>query len=134
MIGDRARTHFAFWRRDDGAVTVESILWIFFFMCFFALMVDASLVFHHKTGISRVVHDANRAYSLGRFESEADTRQWVETMLEDISDDIVVTTNLNDEVITTVVTVPAADLMATGLIGTFSDITVTVASSQFKEV
>lgn len=65
----------------SGAATVEAVLWMPVFIALFALLADTALLFGARAQTQRVAQDANRALSVGRFMSTADTGDLVRARL-----------------------------------------------------
>lgn len=118
---------------EDGSATVEVVIWLPFIMALFTLMVDASVMFHNHSSVTRMVQDANRAYAVGRYETEVETQTELSARLADLSGDADVQTTLSNGVINTVVTVPAADLDVIGVFPGMSDFLFTIRAQHFQE-
>lgn len=107
-----------FSRREDGSPSVETVLWLPFFMVVFGFIVDASMIFFGQAKMLRVVQDANRYLSVGRLEDPAATAAYVQTTLADIGVPVTVTSGEGDPgVITTYATTTVNQLE---ILGTFS--------------
>ena len=111
---ERARR---FLKREDGSATVEAVLWFPFFIAMFTLVVDASMIFHNQTYVTRVIQDGNRAMSTGYLDSTSDTETFIANRLAGLSESARVATSLRDGVIHTEVSVPAGDLDVIGWFG-----------------
>ena len=61
-----------FIRHDNGGVTIEAVLWMPVFVALLCLVADASLIFGRQAEVLRVVQDANRAMSVGKFGTDGD--------------------------------------------------------------
>ena len=110
-----------FLRRDNGAATIEVILWLPFFLALFSLMVDISMIFNNQSRIMRIIQDGNRNYSIRRLNTNAETETYVENRIAPISSNAsAVTTNVAG-LITTTVTVPLADLDLLGIAYVFNN-------------
>jgi Flp pilus assembly protein TadG len=103
-----------FLRREDGGATVEAVIWlpIFFFVLF--LMVDTALIFVGQSEALRVVQDANRNMSIGRFRTVEETEAYVERQLARLSPSVTAVSVVNAGIVTTTVTMPAGDLQMSG--------------------
>ncbi|MBC7141878.1 MAG: pilus assembly protein, partial [Rhodobacteraceae bacterium] len=66
-----------FSRCDDGAATVEAVLWLPLYVMLIALLADVSMMFHGQSRLLRIAQDANRNMSIGRLVSTADTEDFV---------------------------------------------------------
>ena len=99
-------------------MTVETVLWLPFFILFMFGIGELGLVFHGQARVLEIAQDTNRAVSVGRFATTTAAEDWAEAALSPYSDEIVATTTVDKGVITTVVTISAGDLA--GNIGIFS--------------
>lgn len=123
-----------FSKDEEGSVTVEAVLWLPVFVGFFALIADASLVFHSQAQMYRLLQDANRAYSIGRITSEEDTEDAILTEARRWSDNVVVDTRRGDDgVITSVMVIPAQDLDAVGFFGVLGRLNLTISAQHWDE-
>ena len=104
-----------FLRREDGAATVEAVIWLPVFLLVLFLMVDVALVFVGQSEALRVVQDANRNMSIGRFRTAAETEAYVEARLAGLSAGVEAVSVVNAGIVTTTVTLPARDLQMSGL-------------------
>lgn len=113
-------------RREDGAVTVEVVLWLPILVFLLALMADASLIFGTKAQILRIVQDANRATSIGRFRTTAETVTYIRTNLGGFAANATVTSVVTSGVVSSTVTIPSEDLTATGFFSGMANFNVTI--------
>mgnify|MGYP006945905477 CR=1 FL=1 len=82
----------------------------------------------------RVVQDANRALSLGRFDTELEVEAYILARLNHMDANFVVNTTISGGVITTQVSAPATDLMPLNLMtSAFNSIDVSVFAQQLVE-
>lgn len=119
-------------RREEGAATVEAVLWIPFFFFLLILILDASMIFHNQTTITRILQDANRNLSVGRFDTEAETESFVLTKVGKLSPSATANTNITAGLISTTVSVPMADLTLLGSTS-FASGNITVVASHLLE-
>lgn len=124
----------SFQRSERGNATIETVLWMPFFVALFTLIVDGALIFNHHSNVLRIVHDANRALSVGRYESGAEAEDMIKANTAHISSNLTVSTTVVDGIIATVVQVPAADLDMTGLFSGISNATLTVNAQHYLEM
>jgi len=122
-----------FLRREDGTVTVEAVIWLPVFIAIFAMIVDVTMIMSGQAQALRVVQDANRLVSVGVFKSEEETRTFIKTRLSGISNNIDVQSRVAEGIITTNITMPSRDLVASGLINAFANITVRVGAQHRAE-
>ncbi|WP_095596769.1 TadE/TadG family type IV pilus assembly protein [Actibacterium pelagium] len=59
----------SFLRSEDGAVTVESILWVLFFFTVFVSILDICVYFTKHGWAIRALHQENRKYIVGEYTS-----------------------------------------------------------------
>ena len=125
----------AFLCNDEGAVTVEGVLWLPVYAFFLTLIVDTSLMFNGQAQAQRAIQDLNRLASSGFFVSEEEVEERGAAVLSHLSANAVVeaTIDTTTGVISTVATLPAADIMAVGLISKFTRLSVTVSAQHVIE-
>lgn len=122
-----------FRKDEDGVATVESLLWMPLFFLLFILITDASFLFYGKAQALRIIQDGNRAYSVQRFDSDAEARAYIETRIWKFAPNAVVETTVTNGIIQTSARLKASDLMAVGTIPTFAATEISVVSQQFME-
>ena len=124
-----------FTSNEDGSATVESVLWIPFFFVIFALIADVSLMFNAQANLTRLVQDANRAYSIGLLESDAQTEAYVLARVGPGKDDenTTVDTTVTNGVINTTVSVAAGHYMSIGLFDALTNVDIVVTSQHMME-
>ena len=122
-----------FLRREDGTVTVEAVIWLPIFIGIFAMIVDVTMIMSGQAQALRVVQDANRLVSVGLIKSEEDTRTFIQTSLKGISNNIDVQSRVADGIITTNITMPSRDLVASGMLNVFANIPVRVGAQHRAE-
>ena len=97
-------------RREDGSATVETVLWLPLFFAAFGLMTDAAMVFNGHSRVTRILQDANRNLSVGRFVDEDETETYILAALNALAPNATASTTVTAGVATSVVQVPATDL------------------------
>ena len=122
-----------FFRDDSGGLTVESVLWLPLYGAFFALIADVSLILNGKSQAQRVIHDVNRLASSGYMVEISDIEDRARASLAHISGQATVTTTMENNIVTTIATLPASDMQAVGLISAFADLTVSVVAFHVVE-
>ena len=126
----------AFRRDQDGSATIEGVLWMPVFILIFGLIADASLLFHAQAQLTRIVQDANRAYSVGRLDSEIETQNFIRARLGAVALDAntSVTTTVNGAgIIQTIVNVPAYEYAAVGFFTALTTFSLTISSQHVME-
>jgi Flp pilus assembly protein TadG len=125
----------AFFRSDEGAVTVEGVLWVPIYGFFFALIADTSLMLNGQAQAQRAIQDLNRLASSGFYVTETEVEVRGKAVLSRLSANATVdaTIDATNGTISTVAVLPAGDLMAIGLITKFSAIQVTVTAQHSIE-
>lgn len=119
--------------REDGAATVEVVLWLPVMALLFALVADTAMIFGAQAQVVRVVQDGNRALSTGRMREAAEAQAQIKAQIAAISPGAVVTTTNVDGLISTTVAMPVTDLTATGLVDAFANFSVRVRAQHLSE-
>lgn len=135
-----------FLRENDGAITVEAVLWVPVYLVFFALITDVSMMFHGYSKALRIAQDTNRHASTGFLKSAQDTATQEETKLEALAKanldlfaptatvtTILDTADTTPHVITNI-SIPSSDLQVIGLFSVFANINIQVSSVHLLEV
>jgi len=120
---------------ETGAATIEAVLWVPFFVIVFSLIADASLLFNAQTMLTRVVQDANRAYSVGLLKSEAETESYILARVgaAEGDPDTTCVTTYSYGIIRTKLVVPAGHYLAVGFFDALTRLKLTVTSEQVME-
>lgn len=134
MSAQPARKPWSFWKREDGSATVESVMWLPFFIGFFCLVADVSLIFYKHTVAIRVIQDTNRSLSVGRLADEQAAEAFAAGIIHQMSPSATVDTTIDNGVIRTQVMMPANELDAIGWFDVLRNMDVFVFSQQLKEV
>ena len=113
-------------RREDGSVTVEIVIWLPVLIFMLALMADASLIFGTKAQVLRIVQDANRAASIGRFRTTQETVKYIRDNLGVYANDATVTSVFRSGVVSSTVVIPTKALTATGFFSGMANFNVTI--------
>ncbi|MFN3937540.1 MAG: TadE/TadG family type IV pilus assembly protein [Gemmobacter sp.] len=121
-------------RREDGGATVEAVLWMPLLMFVLALVADAAMIYSSQSQALRIVQDANRSMSIGRFRTTTEAQGFIRDRLATISPNAEIVTRVIDGVIITSVTMPASDLSVTRLVPAFADISISVTAQHVAEV
>ena len=122
-----------FLRAEQGAATIEFVIWVPVFALLLGLVADAALIYGGQARILRVVQDGNRAMSIGRVTDTNTLESQIATQLRPLSPRAVVSTTVAGGVINSSVTVPLSDLTATGLVAAFDGLTMTVSAQHMAE-
>ncbi|MCA0271567.1 MAG: pilus assembly protein [Proteobacteria bacterium] len=122
-----------FARKEDGAATVEAVLWLPFFLMLFGLLADVSMIFYNQSRLLRIVQDANRNMSVGRLVDSEATIEFVEAQGLSVSPNITSTSSVTAGLITTTATVPIEDLDLFGVAGVFRNVNMTVRAEHLME-
>ena len=123
-----------FRKSEDGSSTIETVLWMPFFVALFSLIVDGTLIFNNHSNVLRVVHDANRALSVGRLTSGAEAEKMILAGAAHISANMKVSTQVSNGVIYTVAKVPVGDLDMTGIFSGIASSVITINAQHFLEL
>lgn len=122
-----------FVRNEDGAATVEAVVWLPFFFALFGLLTDVSMVFYNQSRLLRIVQDANRNMSVGRLTDIQATEDFIKAASANVSSHVSATTSVTAGLITTTVTVPLSDLDLFGVGGVFRNVNMTVRAEHLME-
>ena len=119
---------------EDGSASVEGVLWVPIFFVIFGLMVDASLIFNGQSHVLRVVQDANRHMSIGRFDDDVDVESYITSRLgaQGIQPKSVDTQSTNAAVVT-LVTVRADQFQMLGLFSSLLNLEIDVSHAHVRE-
>ena len=123
-----------FYHDEEGSFTIESVVWMPIFAILIAVIMNVSMVFFGESHMLRVVHDANQAFSLGRFEDELETETYILSKLDYMDAEFTINTTLNSGIISTILRAPATDLMPLNLMtSAFKTVDITVSAQQIVE-
>ncbi|EYD75521.1 hypothetical protein Rumeso_02867 [Rubellimicrobium mesophilum DSM 19309] len=129
-------TRFArrFARDENGAVTVEAVIWIPFFFFILMLITDASLAFFSRAEAFRIVQNYNRAYSVGDLTKTGDVETRIEgAFTRSKNDDATTTVSADKTVVTTQLSYPIGDVMVFTTLGLPSTWRISVSSEHYVE-
>lgn len=114
------RLHFGrFTRDEDGAVTVEFVLWLPVFFLILMLIVDATMVFSAEARLWTVARDAARQISIHRLSAE-DAEEFVHERSGFKPEKLTVTADDSKSDIWVRVTTPTSEVDMFGFFGTIS--------------
>ena len=135
MVVQRVRRSLlSFGRLQDGAATIEAVLWTPIFLILFGMVTDTSTVFGRQAEILRIIQDSNRSLAVGAFQTVQQAEAYVTAKVGAFPDNTTVAVAIVDGIISTSVSVPAADLTSTGLFDAINTLTITVGASQMSEL
>lgn len=120
-------------RRDEGSATVESVLWIPVFAFLLFLMADSAIIFGSEARILRVVQDANRSLSVGRFRSTDETENFILVQIGNLTKNATVETTVTNGLIVSRVQLPASDLSASQMIPAFAGLQLSIVAEHLSE-
>ncbi len=123
-----------FFRDDKGSFTIEALFWLPIFVVVLSIVADTALIYAKQSQVLRVVQDANRQYAVGKFADGAATETYILNLVHAMSPNATARSTLTNGIITTTVTMPARDLIATGMLPVLSGMNVLVVLQQMKEV
>lgn len=118
---------------ENGAATIEAVLWLPMFFYILCLSVDVTMIFHAYSRIVRAVEDVNRGLSIGRIESIEDGKAKLAASLANYAG---MTSSIfinDDNVIVTNVSVPVRNLLVTGAASVLMSNSVQVKTQQYVE-
>lgn len=132
-ISPRCRSALTRFKSESGAVTVEAPLWLAFFFIVLTMITDAALIFHGQARALEVAQDATREFTVGQLATNEDAEKMIVARLGNISPNASAKTTVSGRLITTVVTMPAADLVAVGFFSGLVRFDMSVTSQQVME-
>ena len=118
---------------EDGSSTIEAVLWLPVFFAFFALITDASFIFFGQNQAHRIVQDANRQLSIGRFQDADQIVAFLTSELATLSPNAEIASAINAGVVTSSVNMPASDLVAVGVFSNLVKADIYVVASHYVE-
>ncbi|MFN0115498.1 MAG: TadE/TadG family type IV pilus assembly protein [Paracoccaceae bacterium] len=121
-----------FRRDEDGAVSVEAVLWVPFFVMMVAFATDVSLVFHAQSRLLQVAQDVNRAISVGRITSTTTAASTIVASLPNYKN-VTATVDVTNGIITADVNVPVKSVVAIGWVTKIMASKIYVRSQQYAE-
>ena len=127
-----------FGRCENGAATIEFVLWLPIVVMILLLIVDASMLFMGRTQAIRVLQDTNRLYSVGQFTgSSAEKLTKAETYamkrLRAMSTSATATTTETNRVVRTEATLQTDEIAQVGFLGAMIDVTMVVVAEHRVE-
>ncbi|MEZ5796382.1 MAG: TadE/TadG family type IV pilus assembly protein [Paracoccaceae bacterium] len=132
MLRVRSRAR-GFLRQENGSVTIEAVLWMPVFVALLCIIAQASIAFGRKAEVLRIVQDANRAMSIGRFREVQETEDYVIARISDVAPHATVDTQIFEGAVKTVVQIPASDLVGNISYGFLGSVTLTVSAEHMLE-
>lgn len=123
-----------FFRDDKGSFTIEALFWLPIFVVVLSIVADTALIYAKQSQVLRVVQDANRQYAVGKFADGTATQNYILGLVRPMSPNATAQSVLSNGIITTTVTMPARDLIATGILTLMRNMNVRVVLQQMKEV
>lgn len=132
---DRIGTLRRYLRRQDGAVTVENVLWVPFFIIFTCIIIDFGMMFNAQARVLEAAEDGLRGLSVGQFADTTATNAFIEQALSVISPNAVATTDDGkiDNILKARVIVPSKDINGFGVLTAFRTNAFVIETSMFKE-
>ncbi len=118
---------------EDGAVSVEAVLWLPFFVLMVTLLADVALVFYGQARALEVAQNVNRSYSVGDIATSEEAKTEITRELASMSPNAEAYVNYDKGLITTIVVVPTSDLDAVGLLTSLASVDMKIVSQMVKE-
>ena len=122
-----------FRRRQDGAVSVEAVIWLPFWIFMVVAVGDVAVIFHAQTRALEMAEDGIRLYSVGEIATAGDTSVWIENRLDRISPNASASTMVNYGLVRTEVTMPVADINGFGIFAALTNFDLKVYATQVME-
>ncbi len=123
----------SFVRREDGAVTVETILWVNFMLFFVLAIADLCIFFMNYGNAVRIIHEDNRAFAVGEVKSCTDLETRMNANLQVAIPSAQASCTVASPLTTVSVTLGSGD-MGLGVISSMlNDVTVSTSAIQSLE-
>ncbi len=123
----------SFFRRQDGAATIEAVLWLPMFFYVMALAIDTTMIFHGYSRVVRAVEDVNRGLSVGRIKTIDEGKAKLAATLSDYKNLRMEIGVSSDNVIVSNVEVPVTSLIFLGAIKPIVGKGISIRTQQYKE-
>ena len=124
----------AFIGHESGNATIEAALWLPFFIISLMAAGQVALIFFGQSVALAAAQDATRAYSVGEILTESEVVSRVQAELGGVTSNATVNVAVNNDLITTFVTVPARDFGGPlNFVAQFAGLNVRVFAQQHKE-
>ncbi|WP_411976463.1 TadE/TadG family type IV pilus assembly protein [Sulfitobacter faviae] len=123
-----------FCKDDQGSATIESVIWLPIFVFVLAIIMNVSMVFFYELQLTRIVHDGNRAFSLGRLPDSIAVQDYIIGQVAHLDADINVATTISGGFVKTDLTASAGKLMPLNLArSTFDSVQILVSAQHIVE-
>jgi len=124
---------FEFYKRQDGVVSVEALLWLLLYFPAVMLIVDVSMIFNGQNMAYKNVQDANRQASIGRLSTTSQVESYISTNIASFAPHAVATSTMAAGQINSTVRIPVRDLLLTGWFDALANFDVVVSGSHVIE-
>lgn len=104
------------------------------FVAILGLVADASIAFNRQALALRVVQDANRSLSVGRFTTREQAEDFIVARVRGFSPNATAETTVSAGIINSTVRLPAQDLRAIGLIPLLNGLALNVSAHHMAEL
>ena len=129
----------AFRRAEDGASTIEFVLWVPLVVMILLLIVDASMIFMTRSHALSVLQETNRLYSVGQFTGDTvadrldEAEDYALARLTPFSSSATVVSTETDRVIRTEATLETSEIAQIGFLGAMIDTTMILVAQHRVE-
>ena len=114
-----------FFAREEGAETIEFVLWMPVFVAILLVIVDTSVLYLTQHDMTYIARDTARRMSTGEFDADQ-AKTHAEGALLNPSDEYTVATSVSGDEVTISITTSVADA---GMVGVFAPFATNVTSS-----
>lgn len=127
---------------EQGSITIEVLVWFIMMLGIVGIIVDASVILHSHSQVLRTLQDGNRNLSVGRLKTTQDVQLFVTTQLAGLSDKVTTKASIadvpgtiysGDRIVTTVVSLPTADLPLIGFYAVLNTAEIKVSAQHYIE-
>ena len=146
--GDKISRLRDFLRDERGVLTVESVLWLPFYLIFIAMIADVSMMFHAASKAQRIAQDLNRLAVLTWVEDPnvavsdcaSDNNKYehmqcrANNIVHSFSPNATVTISYKSDRVQTFIKMPSRDVLPVGLLSAFRTFDITASAAHIREL
>lgn len=122
-----------FRRSEDGNATIELALWFPFVIAAFALAADVALVFVSYSAANRIVQEAGRLYSTGRYKTKAEVENHILVKLQPMAPSVQAFCEGDRGAVITRAAFPVDEVDGAGIFPALKEATIVVESQIYVE-
>ncbi|EAQ02780.1 DNA topoisomerase IV subunit B [Pseudooceanicola batsensis HTCC2597] len=112
---------------------METLIWLPLFVWMLAMAINVTFILFDKNQAFRIVQDANRTLSTGYLLTEAQTEAFISDRLATIAPDAVVSTTINDGIVTSNVSYQVDNLFLPHVVKDLMNMQIAISAQHFME-